>query len=237
MKYANIKKAVFRDRPNRFIAHVELNGTCAVCHVKNTGRCRELLIPGADVFVQEADAPNRKTRYDLISVYKGDQLINIDAAAPNKIFAEWVWSGGLFQKITLMQPEYRFGASRLDFYMEADGRRLFVEVKGVTLEENGVVRFPDAPTERGVRHLKELASCVQAGFDAYIVFIIQMSGARYFEPNWETHPAFGAALANAERAGVHIVALDCVVTPNSISAANRISVQLLREQKKDGDEK
>lgn len=231
MIYENIRQAVFIDRPNRFIANIEIDGRREVCHVKNTGRCRELLLPGTKVLVQdtglgypESKLPTRKTRYDLISVWKGERLINMDSAAPNKVFAEWVRSGGLMQKVTFMKPEYRFGNSRFDFYLEAEGKRILVEVKGVTLEDHGVVRFPDAPTERGVKHLRELISCLEAGYEAYIVFIIQMKGVHYFEPNGETHPEFAEALRDARRAGVHVLAVDCCVTENSISAADLVEV-------------
>jgi sugar fermentation stimulation protein len=230
MIYERIRPAVFIDRPNRFIANIEINGRRAVCHVKNTGRCRELLVPGATIYVQDfrGDSPaislSRKTRYDLISVQKGNRLVNIDSAAPNKVFAEWVRSGGLFQHIELIRPEYRYGSSRFDFYVEADGRRSFVEIKGATLEEDGVARFPDAPTERGVKHLRELVSCTEAGYAAYAVFIVQMKGVRYLEPNWGTHPAFGKALQDAKLGGVNVLAVDCHVTENSISAADFVEV-------------
>lgn len=232
MTYENIRRAVFLDRPNRFIAFIEIDGRREVCHVKNTGRCRELLLPGAEVFVQDVgrgfpDAPNaRKTHFDLIAVRKGKRLVNIDSAAPNRVFAELVRSGGLFRDATLLRPEVRFGASRFDFYIEAGGRRAFVEVKGVTLEEDGVARFPDAPTERGVRHLRELISCREAGYGAYAVFIIQIKGVRYMEPNWATHAAFGDALRDAARAGVQVLAVDCDVTENSIAAADTVEVRI-----------
>lgn len=226
MTYDNIKRAVFIDRPNRFIANIELDGRREVCHVKNTGRCRELLTPRADVLVQECNGSARKTKYDLISVYKDERLINMDSQVPNKVFAEWLKSGVLFQNITLIQPERRFGNSRLDFYIEADSRRAFVEIKGVTLEENGVVRFPDAPTERGVNHLNELITCIDQGFDAYVIFIIQMKGVKYMEPNWVTHPAFGEALREATSAGVRALALECEVTETTITAVDFVDVRI-----------
>jgi sugar fermentation stimulation protein A len=232
MTYENIRRAVFIDRPNRFIANIEIDGRREVCHVKNTGRCRELLLPGAKIFVQDVgrgfpDAPtSRKTKYDLISVQKGNRLINIDSAAPNKVFAEWVRSGGLFRNIELIRPEYSFGSSRFDFYIEAEGRRAIVEVKGATLKEDGVARFPDAPTERGVKHLRELISSVEAGYAAYAVFVVQMKGVRYLEPNWGTHAEFGRAMQDAKRAGVHILAVDCLVTENSITAADFVEVRI-----------
>jgi sugar fermentation stimulation protein A len=231
MTYENIRRAVFIDRPNRFIANIELEGRREVCHVKNTGRCKELLIPGVIVYVQDKghgnpDKPTRKTQYDLIAVQKGERLINIDSMAPNKALAEWVRTSGLFRQVTRLQPEYRYGSSRFDFYIEADGRRILVEVKGVTLEEDGIVRFPDAPTERGVRHLRELAAAAAAGYDTYAVFIIQMKGVRWLEPNWGTHEAFGKAMQDAERAGVHILAVDCEVTEDSITAADFVEVRI-----------
>lgn len=233
MTYHNISRAVFLDRPNRFVANIEIDGRVEVCHVKNTGRCRELLLPGAEVFVQfagsvaerDGNAPSsRKTQYDLISVRKGERLVNIDSTAPNKVFTEWVRGGGLFRDVTLIRPEYRFGASRFDFYIEAEERRCLVEVKGVTLEEDGVARFPDAPTERGVKHLRELISAAEAEYEAYAFFIIQMKGVRYLEPNRAMHPAFGEAMQEAGRAGVKILAADCHVTENSITVSEYVSV-------------
>jgi sugar fermentation stimulation protein A len=239
MTYENIKRAIFLGRPNRFIAHIELDGRAEVCHVKNTGRCKELLIPGADILVQDAGrgpgspaagdvtTPNsRKTRYDLISVWKGSRLVNIDSSAPNKVFSEWVRSYGVFRNISFVKPECRFGSSRFDFYIEADGRRAFAEVKGVTLEENGIARFPDAPTERGVKHLRELISAVEAGYDAYAVFVVQMKGVCYMEPNWAMHPAFGKALRDARLAGVRVLAVDCTVTEGSITAGDEVEVRV-----------
>lgn len=231
MTYENIRQAVFLDRPNRFISHIEIDGRQEVCHVKNTGRCRELLIPGATVFVQDFGGRDanpsltRKTRYGLISVQKGERLVNIDASAPNKVFGEWVHTGGLFRDISRIRPEYRFGNSRFDFYIESEARRALVEVKGATLEEGGVARFPDAPTERGVKHLRELVSAVEAGYDAYVVFVIQMKGVHLFEPNWATHEAFGIALQEAARVGVNVLAVDCDVTENSMVAANLVQVR------------
>ena len=226
MIYENIHRGIFLDRPNRFIAHVELEGVPVVCHVKNTGRCRELLVPGTRVLVQACPSPTRKTGYDLIAVWKGDRLINMDAAAPNQVFAEYLRAGVLFQNLTLLRPEYTHGDSRFDFYAEADGLRYFIEVKGVTLESDGIVRFPDAPTLRGVRHLQGLANCVREGFRAMVVFIVQMRDVRFLEPNWATHPAFGQALRAARDAGVRILALDCDVTETSITARAPVEVRL-----------
>lgn len=226
MTYQDVYLAVFIDRPNRFIANIEIDGRREVCHVKNTGRCRELLIPGVQVAVQAQSTLKRKTAFDLIAVYKGNRLINIDSQVTNPVFAEWVRGGGLFQNIQLLRPESRFGSSRFDFYVEADGRKAFVEVKGATLEEDGVVRFPDAPTLRGVRHVQELKDCVKAGYDAYFVFIVQMKDVRYLEPNWDTHPAFGEALKKAQDAGVKVLALDCIVTESSINASDYVEVRI-----------
>ena len=226
MTYDNIFEAVFLDRPNRFIAHILLDGEKQVCHVKNTGRCRELLVPGAAVYVQKAANPARKTAYDLIAVWKGGRLINMDAAAPNKVFAEWLRAGGPGFVPELIRPECVHGDSRFDFYFEHGGKRAFAEVKGVTLEEDGVVRFPDAPTERGVKHLRGLARCVEEGFEAYAVFIIQMKGVKVFEPNRATDPEFAQALAQAARAGVKLIALDCYVTKDSLTAGEPVEIRL-----------
>lgn len=226
MTYENIVPAVFISRPNRFIANIEADGQPVVCHVKNTGRCRELLTPGARLLVQMRDAPNRRTPCDLIAVWKGNRLINMDAQAPNRVFGEWLESGGLGFTPTLIKPECTHGDSRFDFYFETDARRCFAEIKGVTLEEDGVVRFPDAPTERGVKHLRGLIRAVEEGFDAYVVFIIQMKDVRRFEPNWATHPAFGSALREAKESGVHILAYDCNVTETSLSVRAPVEIRL-----------
>lgn len=226
MKYENIYKAIFIDRPNRFIAHVTLDGDPVVCHVKNTGRCKELLIPGAQVLVQRSDNPKRKTAYDLISVWKGERLINMDANAPNAVFAQWLKDGGLGFVPELIKPECRHEDSRFDFYFEHGGQRCFAEVKGVTLENDGIVRFPDAPTERGIKHLRGLIRCVQEGYEAYAVFVIQMRHVRHFEPAWDKHREFGLALREAAAAGVHVLALDCEVSETSLSIAEPVPVKL-----------
>lgn len=226
MYYEQMEPAIFLERPNRFIAVVDMEGRQEVCHVKNTGRCRELLIPGAHVLVQRRDQPGRSTRYDLISVWKGRRLINMDSSAPNRVFGEWVRQGSFLEDVTRIRPEYSLGGSRFDFYLEAGGRPVLVEVKGVTLEEAGVVRFPDAPTQRGLRHLEELTAMVRAGREAWVVFIIQLRGVRWLEPSWETHPAFGQALRTAREAGVHLLALDCDVTRDSITAAGPVELRL-----------
>ncbi len=226
MHYDRIVAARFLRRPNRFIAVVELEGQEVVCHVKNTGRCRELLLPGAEVYIQKAASQERKTAYDLIAVRKGDRVINMDAAAPNQVFGEWVRAGQFLPHPAVVKPEARRGASRLDFYIEADGRRVWVEVKGVTLEENGHVRFPDAPTQRGVKHLGELEACLRDGDEAYAVFVIQMEDAVDFAPNWQTHPEFGHALRRAAAAGVKVLALECAVTPESLCIRKPVPVNL-----------
>ena len=226
MTYDNIHEAVFLDRPNRFIAHILLNGQTQVCHVKNTGRCKELLLPGAEIFVQHSANPARKTAYDLIAVRKGERLINMDAVAPNKVFGEWLSAGGPGYVPELIRPECVHGDSRFDFYFEHGGRKAFAEVKGVTLEDDGVVRFPDAPTERGVKHLHGLIRCVQEGFEAYAVFIIQMKGVKYFEPNRATHPEFAEALIQAAQAGVKLIALDCDVEKDSLRAGDQVEIHL-----------
>ena len=225
MRYTNIKKAVFLGRPNRFIAHVLLGGVEKVCHVKTTGRCRELLVPGAAVLLSESDAPGRMTKYDLVAVYKGGRIVNIDSHAPNRVFREWIESGGLFCDSISLRPEQRFGASRFDFKAETGGRTAFVEVKGVTLEKDGVARFPDAPTERGLRHVKELMSCLEEGYDAYLSFVVQMKGVSYLEPNYTAQPAFAEALAEAAHRGVRIVAFDCHVSEDAIIPGNPVEVR------------
>jgi len=226
MQYKNIVPGRFIDRPNRFIAHVEINGQAQTVHVKNTGRCRELLIPGATVYLQHNDDHARKTAWDLIAVEKGERLINMDSQAPNKVVGEWVASGGFLPGVTLIRPETRYGNSRFDFYVEANGKGRFIEVKGVTLEENGVVRFPDAPTERGVKHLEELIQATQEGYECWVCFVIQMSGVKHFEPNDVTHPQFGVALRRAARAGVHVLALECRVERDSLTISGTIPVHL-----------
>lgn len=226
MIYEHILPAVFVDRPNRFIAHVELNDRTEVCHVKNTGRCRELLVPGCRVYVQHQPSPARKTAYDLIAVEKEGRLINMDAGAPNQVFGEFVRAGRFLREWPVIRPETVHGDSRFDFYLEAPGRRLFVEVKGVTLEDGGVTRFPDAPTERGVKHLEGLAHCVQEGYEAWAVFVIQMEGACRMEPNRRTHPAFADALRQAAQAGVHLLALDCRTEPARLEIRRPVEIRL-----------
>ena len=226
MHYEGILPGVFLDRPNRFIAHVALDGAPVVCHVKNTGRCRELLVPGAAVYLQECGSPARKTRYDLIAVEKGRLLVNMDAQAPNQVFRAWAARGGCTPGLTRRRRETRWGASRFDFYFEAGTRRGFIEVKGVTLEQEGHARFPDAPTERGVKHLEELTACMAEGYEAYVCFVIQMTGMKDFAPNDATHPAFGEALRRAAAAGVGVLARECRVTPDTLTVAGAVPVLL-----------
>ena len=222
MHYQNVRAAKFIDRPNRFIAHVELDGSVETVHVKNTGRCRELLVPGCTVYLEKGANPARKTAYDLIAVDKGGILINMDAQAPNKVVGEWLASGELLPGLTLLKPECRYGASRFDFYAETQQQRMFIEVKGVTLEENGVAMFPDAPTERGIKHLDELAQAVRDGYAATVIFVIQMRGVTSFTPNRRTHAAFAEALQRAQQAGVQVLAYDCDVTSDGLSLGKQI---------------
>ena len=225
MIYENILPAVFLDRPNRFIAHVELGGKTEVCHVKNTGRCRELLLPGAEVYVQHCPRPGRKTAYDLIAVRKGGRLINVDSAAPNAVFGEWLRAGGL-GAVHDVHAEVAHGDSRFDFAFRLDGSTCYAEIKGCTLEEDGVARFPDAPTERGVKHLHGLIRAVEEGYGAFLVIVIQMRGVRRFEPNRATHAAFGEAMRQAQTAGVRLLALDCDVSPDELRIADPVEIRL-----------
>ncbi|MBD5150898.1 MAG: DNA/RNA nuclease SfsA [Oscillibacter sp.] len=226
MRYNAVEKARFLSRPNRFIAHVDLNGRTEVCHVKNTGRCRELLTPGAAVYLERSLNPARKTKYDLIAVEKGELLINMDAQAPNKVFGEWAAAGNFLPGLTLIRPEYTWEDSRFDFLLEDAKGKIFVEVKGVTLEEDGEVRFPDAPTERGVKHLRGLTRAAAQGCRAAVFFVIQMKGPTRFRPNDKTHPAFGGALREAAQNGVGVYAYDCRVTPDSLELDAPVAVIL-----------
>ena len=225
MQYSNIQRATFLHRPNRFIAHIEVDGREEVCHVKNTGRCRELLTDRATIYVQHHDDSKRKTKYSLIAVEKGKLLVNMDSQAPNKVVGEWLLEKEPFGKVKLLKPECTYGSSRFDFYLETEAEKMFIEVKGVTLEEEGVVRFPDAPTERGIKHLQELCSCVEAGYKAAVIFVVQMEGMKYFEPNDKTHPQFGEALRQARKAGVQVLAYECHVTPSSLVITKEVLVR------------
>ncbi len=226
MKSHNIIEGTFISRPNRFIANVEAAGQVQVCHVKNTGRCRELLVPGCRVYLETADNPNRKTKYDLIAVKKGNLLINMDSQAPNKAAGEWLEKRILYPDLKVLKPEVKYDNSRFDFYIEAGERKIFLEVKGVTLEEGGIARFPDAPTERGVKHIRELMACMKEGYEPVILFVIQMKGIRRFMPNDETHKAFGDTLREAREKGVRILAYDCLVTEDSMEIRDPVSVVL-----------
>ena len=226
MQYHKITPGNFLSRPNRFVAQVKIGQQIVACHVKNTGRCRELLIPGARVYLEPAANPARKTPYDLIAVEKGGRLINMDAQAPNQVFGEWAESGGFCPGLTLLRPETSYGASRFDFYWEGRGKRGFVEVKGVTLEVNGAVFFPDAPTQRGVKHLEELIRARAEGYEAAVCFVIQMEGVEYFTPNRRTHPEFAEALCRARRAGVELLAMDCRVSPDRLELNRPVEIRL-----------
>lgn len=224
MKYNNIFKGEFIDRPNRFIANVVIEDKVEVCHVKNTGRCKELLVKGNTVYLQKSDNPDRKTKYDLIAVQKGNRLINMDSQIVNYVALEYV--SNLFENIITIKPEYKYGNSRFDIYVETENEKIFIEVKGVTLENDGVVRFPDAPTERGLKHLKELQKAVTEGYRAYVLFVVQMSDVKYFEPNSQTHLEFAEELRIAKNNGVIPLAFDCAVTPDSIVIRKPLLIKL-----------
>lgn len=225
MKYGKMVSGRFLERPNRFIAHIEIDGRTEVCHVKNTGRCRELLPAGARVWCQVADDPRRKTKYDLITVQKGERLINMDSQAPNAAAKEWLQGGGLGE-IGSLRPETTYADSRFDFAFTLDGRQCYLEVKGVTLETDGVCAFPDAPTERGVKHLQGLTKAAKEGCGAYVLFVIQMEGVQYLRPNDATDPAFGKALRAAVAAGVQILAMDCRVTEDTMTIHAPVELRL-----------
>ncbi len=243
MTYQDIHAARFLARPNRFIAQVELDGAVETVHVKNTGRCRELLLPGCTVYLEGSANPARKTRYDLVAVEKGRPglpplLINMDAQAPNQVFREWMEAGGGqalgLPRPALLRPETVWGHSRFDFYWERETvsretpvlEKGFVEVKGCTLEEGGLALFPDAPTQRGVKHLRELIACREAGYEAAVCIVVQMAGMAAFSPNDRTHPEFGAALRDAARAGVRVLAVECAATPDSLAITGPVPVRL-----------
>ena len=225
MFYANMVPGIFLSRPNRFIAYVEIDGRTETVHVKNTGRCRELLPPGARVWCQRSDNPARKTKYDLITVQKGDLLINMDSQAPNITAGEWLRSGGLGE-IENLRRETVHGDSRFDLSFLKNGRQCFLEVKGVTLEKDGVCAFPDAPTERGAKHLRGLLRAAQEGYGAYVLFVIQMSPVRYLHPNDATDPGFGEALRRAAAGGVQVLAMDCIVTESTMDIRSPVPVVL-----------
>ena len=236
MHYEHTTSGIFVKRPNRFIAHVEIEGKEQICHIKNTGRLGELLLPGARVILQfhpDAGETGRKTAYSVIGVYKENagfrherQLVNIDSQAPNTATAQWIRTGGHFPRAEQIRREVKFHSSRFDLAFSENGLPTFMEVKGVTLEENGIARFPDAPTTRGVRHVGELCRAVREGFGAYLLFVIQMKGIRAFTPNVKTHPEFAAALRDASQCGVHLLAFDCLVSPDSMSIDGEIPILL-----------
>lgn len=225
MTYENMVPGIFLARPNRFIAHVQIGGQTEIVHVKNTGRCRELLVPGCTVYCQRSSNPNRKTAFDLIAVQKGDRLINMDSQAPNRAAGEWLSSGGLGE-ISELKAEVKHGDSRYDFSFLKDGKRCFLEVKGCTLEHDGVCAFPDAPTERGAKHIRGLTAAAREGYGAYILFVIQMSDVKYIRPHDETDPEFGKALREASQNGVQVLAMDCAVTPDTMEIRLPVLVKL-----------
>lgn len=231
IKYKNIVEGKFVDRPNRFIAHVEVNGTVETVHVKNTGRCKELLIQGVTVYLEKSNNPERKTLYDLVAVKKGERLINMDSQIPNAAAFEWVNAGGLGFIPIFSKREVKYGNSRFDIYAEYEDEdknlhKAFIEVKGVTLENDGVVKFPDAPTIRGLKHIFELSQCIKMEYEGYIIFVIQMSDVKYFTPNYITHEDFGNALKLVLQEGVHIVAVSCDVTIDGIEVSKKVPVKL-----------
>lgn len=227
MKYNKIVAAKFLERPNRFIAYVDLMGERTKVHVKNTGRCRELLTDHARVYLEKNNSEARSTAYDLVAVDKGGRLVNMDSQAPNRAAGEWLLAGGLYEDVSLVRPEKTFGSSRFDFYVEsASGKKAFVEVKGVTLEREDVAAFPDAPSERALKHVEELTEACRQGYEAYLLFVVQMKGIHYVEPNWDAQPAFGEALKKARRAGVRILAYDCLVGKDSMEIDGPLPVYL-----------
>ncbi len=226
MKYKNVTEGIFLSRPNRFIANVLIDGKCEVCHVKNTGRCREILKEGAKVYLEKSDNPERKTAYDLIAAEKEGKLFNIDSQAPNKVVYEWLSSGGLFKELKFLKSECTYKNSRFDFYAETENEKAFIEVKGVTLEKDGVFMFPDAPTERGAKHLKELSECLLNGFSAYVIFVIQAENAKYMIPNRAADNNFYEAMLYAKKHGVKMIAVICDVTADSLKIKEEIKILL-----------
>lgn len=231
MRYDNIISGTFLKRPNRFLAIVLIGGQEEEVHVKNTGRCKELLIPGVRVYLQQHDDPKRKTKFSLIGVRKGSLLINMDSQAPNKAVGEWLRQGGIYPYIEEIRAETKYGTSRFDFFIRGgnlmeEPKDTFVEVKGVTLEEDGTAWFPDAPTERGVKHMEELIQCIKEGYEAYIIFVIQMKGVHCFRPNDRTHRAFGDTLRKAAEAGVHVLAVDCLISEDAMEIDEEVPVIL-----------
>ena len=228
MNYEHIKEGRFKSRPNRFIAYVDIDGNAEKVHVKNTGRCKELLMEDAEVYLDKSTNPQRSTAYDLVAVKKGKRLINMDSQAPNKAVEEWLRAGGLFADTTLIRPETKYHNSRFDFYVETPEDKIFIEVKGVTLEKENVVLFPDAPSQRAVKHVEELIEAVKEGYKAYVILVIQMEGVAYFTPNLEAQPEFADALIKARQAGVQMLAYDCAVTPDTMTIHEPVPVRLSR---------
>ncbi len=230
MKYKYIVEGKFISRPNRFIAHVDIEGVEHVVHVKNTGRCRELLQPGATAYLEKSDNPARKTLYDLVSVKKGERIVNMDSQLPNELVEEWLRESEaarkIFGDITFIKREKTYGKSRFDLYVEAGDRRIFIEVKGVTLENGNVVSFPDAPTERGIKHLNELICALEDGYETYVFFVVQMEDVDYFTPAWDKHKEFGDALVNAHNRGVKVLAYDCKVSEDEVKIKECVRVEL-----------
>lgn len=230
MRYNKVIKGIFTQRPNRFIAKVIINNQEETVHVKNTGRCKELLVPGCTVYLAVSDNENRKTKYDLICAEKvtdkGTILINLDSQIPNAVTEEWLKYGNLFKNATLIKREVTYNKSRFDFYIEYDGKKAFLEVKGVTLENDGVVSFPDAPTERGIKHINELCDCLKEGYKAYILFVIQMKNPDYFTTSDINHKDFGDALRRAQKLGVNVLAVDCTVKPDELIISDFVEVRI-----------
>ncbi len=226
MKYKEIQKAVFISRPNRFVAKVSIDGEEAAVHVKNTGRCRELLTLGVEVWLEKSSNPERKYQYSLVTVKKGDRMVNMDSQAPNKAVGEWLSESGLFSDVKLIRPECKYGNSRFDFYVEYEDKKAFIVVKGVTLENDGTVSFPDAPTERGSKHLRELCECIKDGYEAYVIFVIQMKDVLYFTANADHDPVFARTLKEAHNEGVRILAYDCLVTEDEMKIGDSVKVKI-----------
>lgn len=226
MQYSEVVKGEFIKRLNRFVALCRIDGVETYCHVKNTGRCGEILVEGAECYLEPGSNPDRKYKYSLVAIKKGDRLINIDSQAPNRAVAQFLKEGRLFQNIEKICAEKAYGNSRFDFYFEHSGKKAFLEVKGVTLEADGAVFFPDAPTERGTKHLNELCRCADEGFEAYVFLVVQMKNVRYFSPNDKTDPKFGSALRRAAACGVKIICYDCIVTDKQMNIDSEVPVIL-----------
>ncbi|MCQ2539900.1 MAG: DNA/RNA nuclease SfsA [Acetatifactor sp.] len=226
MQYINCYKGRFLERPNRFIAYVDIDGQREKVHVKNTGRCKEILLPDVDVYLEKSDNPARSTAYDLVAARKGDRIINIDSQAPNKAVLEWLKAGRLFPDLTLVRPETTFGNSRFDFYAEREGEKIFIEVKGVTQEAEDIVMFPDAPSDRAVKHVEELIQAKHAGYRVFVLFVIQMENVRFFTPNRQIHKEFADSLKKASEEGVEVIAYDCTVTEDSMVLHEPVEVRL-----------